>query len=221
MTPCLLSVNLAVPGMLRARGRNVRSGIFKEPAPGRVHLGRQSLVGDVQVDRRYHGGPEQAVYAYGAEHTAHWSDQLRTSESLPHGFFGENFTTRGLLEEDVAIGDVFRVGTALVQVTKPRTPCFKLALRVGSSRFLKTFLASGRLGFYLRVLQEGEVGAGDSIERTGRERNALTVADLIRLLYFQPADRISLERALRAGALAAGLRSELERRLESVRTQLF
>lgn len=221
MIPRLLSVNLAVPGVLQARGRNVPTGIFKDPAVGRVALLRESLVGDVQVDRRYHGGPEQAVYAYSAEHAAHWSAHLGSSEPLPPGFFGENFTTRDLLEDDVAVGDVYRVGTAVVQVTKPRTPCFKLGLRVGSARFLKTFLASGRLGFYLRVLEEGEVGAGDSIERTRREKNTLTISDLIALLYFHPVDRAALERALSAGGLGRGLRSQLEERLESLRTQLF
>ena len=221
MAATLLSVNLAVPGVLQARGHDVRTGIFKEPADGRVALGRESLAGDVQVDRRYHGGPEQAVYAYSAEHTAYWSDKLATIEPLPPGYFGENFTTRDLLEEDVAAGDVYRVGTAVVQVTKPRVPCFKLGLRVGSARFLKTFLASGRLGFYFRVLQEGEVGAGDAITRTDRETNPLTMAELIPLLYLEPVDRRSLERALRAGALGDGLRDQLRERLENLRPDRF
>ena len=221
MAATLLSVNLAVPGVLRARGHDVRTGIFKEPADGRVALRRESLVGDVQADRRHHGGPEQAVYAYSAEHAASWSGKLATREPLPPGYFGENFTTRDLLEEDVAAGDVYRVGTAVVQVTKPRVPCFKLALRVGSARFLKTFLASGRLGFYFRVLQEGEVGAGDAITRTDREANALTMAELISLLYLEPVDRGSLERALRAGALGAGLRDQLQERLENLGPDRF
>ncbi|MEP6800891.1 MAG: MOSC domain-containing protein [Acidobacteriota bacterium] len=220
MAATLLSVNLAVPRVLQARGHDISTGIFKEPAHGRVHLGRESLVGDVQVDRRYHGGPEQAVYAYSAEHTAYWSGELSTREPLPPGFFGENFTTRGLLEDAAAVGDVYRVGTAVVQVTKPRVPCFKMGLRVGSARFLKTFLASGRLGFYCRVLQEGEVGAGDAIDRTDRETNPLMISELLSLLYFEPLDRRRLERALRAGALGPGLRSQLAGRLESLETRL-
>lgn len=178
-------------------------------------------MGDVQVDRRYHGGPEKAVYAYSSEHAAWWSRELAASEPLLPGYFGENFTTRDLLEEDVAVGDVFRVGTARVQVTQPRSPCFKLGLRVGSARFLKTFLASGRLGFYFRVLQEGEVGAGDAMERIAREANPLKISELIQLLYFRPVDRSALERALRAGALDRGLRHQLEESLESTRTELF
>ncbi|MEP6767506.1 MAG: MOSC domain-containing protein [Acidobacteriota bacterium] len=221
MTPRLLSVNLAVPGMLRARGRDVPSGIFKEPAAGRIPLHRESLEGDVQVDRRYHGGPDKAVYAYGSEHNSYWSRELGSNEPLPPGYFGENFTTRNLLEEDVAVGDVFRVGTARLQVTTPRTPCFKLGLRVGSARFLKTFLASGRLGFYLRVLQEGDVGAGDEIERIERVPNPLMLSDLIRLLYFHPVQKSSLENALKAGALGEGLRYQLAERLRSLRAELF
>ncbi len=221
MMPRLLSVNLAVPGMLRARGRDVRSGIFKEPAAGRVALQRESLEGDVQVDRRYHGGPEKAVYAYSSEHNAYWSRELGTDGPMPPGYFGENFTTGNLLEDDVAVGDVFRVGTARVQVTTPRTPCFKLGLRVGSARFLKSFLASGRLGFYFRVLQEGDVGAGDAIERIDRVSNPLKISELIRLLYFHPVEAPSLERALKAGGLGAGLRNQIEDRLGNLRAQLF
>lgn len=216
MTARLLSVNLAVPGMLRARGREVPSGIFKEPADGRVALRRLSLDGDVQIDRRYHGGPDQAVYVYASEHAAYWSRKLETPEPLPPGYFGENFTTESLLEEDVAIGDVYRIGTAVVAVTKPRSPCFKLGLRVGSPGFVKSFLASGRLGFYLRVLEEGDVGKGDSIRRTARESRPLFLPELIRLLYFRPVDPDALERALRAGAVGPGLR----RHLEEARTQL-
>jgi MOSC domain-containing protein YiiM len=214
MTARLLSVNLAVPGVLRAPGgRLVPSAIFKVPAAGPVALRRESLEGDVQVDRRYHGGPEQAVYVYASEHAAHWSRELQTPEPLPPGFFGENFTTENLLEDDVAIGDAYRVGTAIVAVTKPRSPCFKLGLRVGSPRFLRAFLRSGRLGFYLRVLEEGDVRAGDGIERIGRDPRPVFVSDLVRLLYFSPVDPTAVHQALRSDALAPALRSQLAERL--------
>lgn len=218
MTARLLSVNLAVPGVLHAPGgRLVPSAIFKVPADGPVALSRESLEGDVQVDRRYHGGPEQAVYVYASEHAAHWSRELETPEPLPPGFFGENFTTENLLEDDVAIGDVYRVGTAVVAVTRPRSPCFKLGLRVGSPRFLRTFLGSGRLGFYLRVLEEGDVQAGDEIERIGRDAQPVFVSELVRLLYFRPVDPSALDRALRSEALAPALRSRLAERLSETR----
>ncbi|HXM75453.1 MAG TPA: MOSC domain-containing protein [Thermoanaerobaculia bacterium] len=218
MTARLLSVNLAVPGMLRSPGgRLVPSGIFKVPADGPVALSRESLEGDVQVDRRYHGGPEQAVYAYASEHAAHWSRELETADPLPPGFFGENFTTENLLEDGVAIGDVYRVGAALVAVTRPRSPCFKLGLRVGSPRFLRTFLGSGRLGFYLRVLEEGDVQAGDLIERIGRDSRLVFVSELVRLLYSRPVDPAAVQRALRSEALAPALRSRLAERLSETR----
>ena len=218
MTARLLSVNLAGPGVLRAPGgRLVPSAIFKVPADGPVALSRESLEGDVQMDRRYHGGTEQAVYVYASEHAAHWSRELEMPEPLPPGFFGENFTTENLLEDDVAIGDVYRVGAALVAVTRPRSPCFKLGLRVGSPRFLRTFLGSGRLGFYLRVLEEGDVQAGDAIERIGRDARPVFVSELIRLLYFRPVDPTVLHRALRSEALAPELRSRLADRVSETR----
>jgi MOSC domain-containing protein YiiM len=178
------SVNIAVPGTLWARGHDVPTGIFKEPAAGRVRVGALGLEGDVQVDKRYHGGPEQALYAFSSEHAAFWQQTIPREDGYPPGFFGENLTTSGLLEEDVAVGDVYRIGTALVRVTKPRVPCFKIGLRAGSARFLKTFLASARIGFYLAVPEPGEIGAGDPIERVERPAGAMRMSELIRQLYF-------------------------------------
>ncbi|MEO8431016.1 MAG: MOSC domain-containing protein [Acidobacteriota bacterium] len=221
MTPKLLSVNVAVPGVLRARGREVKTGIFKEPAAGRVALGRLGLEGDFQADHRYHGGPEQAVYAFSSEHSARFAADLGKPETLPPGFFGENFTTAGLTEGDCAVGDVFRVGSATVQVTKPRSPCFKLGLRIGSAAFLKRFLESGRIGFYLRVLEEGEVGARDEIRQIERPSPALLVSDLIRLLYFRPVDPESLQRALAARGLPSPMRERLAEIREETSSRLF
>lgn len=179
----LVSVNLAADRTLRIRGLEVRTGIYKEPAAGRVHLTRLGLEGDFQADPRYHGGPEKAVYLYPSEHYPHFRELLSRPELSP-GFFGENFTTEGLLEDDVNVGDVFRVGTAVLQVTTPRSPCFKLGAKVGSPRFIKTFLESRRLGFYLAVLEEGEVGAGDLIRRVAVDPAGLTVAALIEQRFF-------------------------------------
>ena len=181
--PCLLSVNLATEGKLRFRGREVRSSIFKMPAAGRVRLKRLGLEGDFQADPRYHGGPDKAVYVYPSEHYPHFRDVLGRQD-LSAGFFGENFTTEGLLEDEVNIGDVFRVGTAVVQITTPRSPCFKLGAKVGSPMFVKTFLESRRLGFYLSVLEEGEVGAGDAIRRIAVDSAVLSIAALIEQRYF-------------------------------------
>lgn len=206
----LVSVNLAVAGTLSLRGRRVRTGIFKEPAAGRVRLGRLGLEGDFQADKRYHGGPEQALYAYAAEHAAHWSGAFEFPGGLPPGWFGENLTTEGLREETTAVGDVYRIGSALVTVTKPRSPCFKLGLRAGNPAFVRTFLESGRLGFYLRVREEGGVAAGDAIELVERPASPLFVSDLIRLLYFRPVDAEVLDRAIGAGGLPPAVRARLE-----------
>jgi MOSC domain-containing protein YiiM len=212
--PSVVSINVAVPGTLRARGREVATGIFKEPAAGRLAVGRLGLSGDVQVDKRYHGGPGQALYAYSSEHAAFWEETVPRSGGYPPGFFGENLTTAGLLESDAAVGDVYRIGTALVQITKPRAPCFKMGLRAGSPGFLRAFLGSGRIGFYLSVPEPGEIGAGDSIERVERPVSALLVSELIRLLYFRPDDTAGVARALEAGGLPPAVRLRLEESLE-------
>lgn len=222
MTARLLSVNLAAPGRtLRTRSRDVPTGIFKEPAAGRVRLGTLGLDGDFQADKRYHGGPEQAIYAYDSGNAAGWTRELGLDVPPPPGFFGENFTTRELREDQAAVGDVYAIGSARVQVTKPRTPCFKMGLRAGSPNFVKTFLASGRIGFYMRVVEEGEVGAGDPIVLVSRPEGAVLVSDLIRLLFFRPVDPTALEKALGSTALPPGTRRHLEEAWAEIEAGLF
>ena len=208
--PRLLSLNLALPHRtLPSRGRNVPTGIFKSPTPDRVRLWRGGLDGDFQADRRFHGGPLQAVYLYDSANAALWTDDLGLDAPPPPGYFGENFTTSGMTEDLVALGDVYRVGSALVQTTKPRSPCFRLGARVGSLKFVRTFLASRRIGYYLAVVEEGEVGAGDEIELVDRLPNAVTMDELIQLLYFRPVDPALLERALASSALPPSTRMHL------------
>jgi MOSC domain-containing protein YiiM len=186
VTARLLSVNLAVPQAFSLRSRDVPTGIFKEPTPGRVALTRLTLAGDVQADKRVHGGPDQAVYVYPSEHYPHFRRVLERPDLSP-GFFGENFTTEGLLEDAVRVGDVFRVGSALVRVTRPRGPCFKIGLKAGSAAFVRTLLESRRLGFYLRVLEEGEIGAGDVIMPVSSDPDAPTIAEDIEERFFARA----------------------------------
>ena len=170
----LLSVNVSLPRDVLHMKKTVSTGIFKESVVGRVMLRTLNLEGDGQADRENHGGLYKAVYAYSTEHYEHWKRELRRSDFTP-GQFGENFTVQEMSEDDVHIGDVFRVGGALVQVTQPRAPCYKLGLRIGMPQFPKLFLASGRVGFYLRVLEEGEVGAGDVVERVKLDPERMTV----------------------------------------------
>jgi MOSC domain-containing protein YiiM len=181
--PRLLFVNLATERTVRYGGRDVRTGIYKEPANGRVRLRALGLEGDFQADPSVHGGPEKAAYVYPSEHYPYFRELLKRPDLSP-GFFGENFTTEGLVEDGVRSGDVFRVGTAVVQVTSPRTPCFKLAARAGSPAFVGQFLNSRRLGFYLSVLEEGDVAAGDPIRVVETSAARPTLARWIDQRYF-------------------------------------
>jgi MOSC domain-containing protein YiiM len=181
--PLLLSVNLATERSVRYRGRDLRTGIYKEPAGGRVRLRVLGLDGDFQADPSVHGGPEKAVYVYPSEHYPYFRELLKRPDLSP-GFFGENFTTEGLLEDGVSPGDVLRIGTAVVQVTAPRTPCFKLGANAASPAFVGEFLNSRRLGFYLSVVEEGEVGAGDPIRVIGTAGGSPTLARLIEKRFF-------------------------------------
>ena len=174
----VLSVNVALGRGVPWQGSVVRTGIFKEPVPGRVRVRALGLEGDEQADLRVHGGPLKAVYAYPSEHYTFWRDELPGVE-LPWGAFGENLTVSGLSEADVHVGDRFRIGSAVLAATKPRFPCFKLGIRFGREDILDRFLASGRTGFYLQVLQEGELGADDAIEVLGGGHGRETIADLV------------------------------------------
>ena len=173
----VLSVNVGLPKTVRLMGRSVRTGFFKEPVRGAIPVSRLGLEGDGQADPRYHGGPEKAVYVYPSEHYAYWSAALSRANLAP-GTFGENLTTEGLLETEIRIGDVFEMGSATLRVTQPRTPCAKLGLRMGSMRFVRVFAAAGRPGFYLSVVEEGFVEAGDAIARISTDPRRPTVAEV-------------------------------------------
>lgn len=204
----IVSVNVSAGRQVEVNGRVVGTGIFKEPVAGRVMTRRLNLDGDRQVDQRVHGGEHKAVYAYPHEHYANWAEELGRDD-LEFGQFGENLTTEGLTEETVHIGDRFRVGNALLEVTQPRVPCFKLGIRMGDPNFPKIFLKSMRCGFYLRVLEEGELGAGDAIElvETGSER--ISIHDLYHLRFQDWENKTGIQRALSVPALSEEWRKEL------------
>jgi len=170
----LVSLNISDLTKVEYRGQTVGTGIFKKPVDHAVRATRLTLKGDRQVDLRYHGGEHKAIYVYPSEHYETWATELDRDDLEP-GCFGENFTTEGLRETDVHIGDQFRIGEALVEVTQPRVPCFKLGIAMGDPRFVRFFLESERSGFYLRALEEGDVKAGDSIERTFTHPEAVTI----------------------------------------------
>jgi MOSC domain-containing protein YiiM len=211
----LLSVNVSLPRTVLWKGREVSTGIFKEPVEGPIMLRRLDLEGDQQADLTVHGGPDKAVYAYPSEHYPCWQKELPGME-LPWGMFGENFTTEGLSEANTHIGDHFRVGGAVVTVTQPRTPCYKLGIKFGRDDILKRFLDSGRSGFYLAVLEEGPVQAGDTIERVHLDENGVTLADLNRIYVNGPEDSALLHRALCVKALAGSWRRYLSQELQKL-----
>ena len=171
----VLSVNVGLPRDVVFGRTRMRTAILKEPANGAVPLRRLGFEGDGQADPRYHGGPDKAAYLYPFEHYAYWAEVLSRTDLSP-GAFGENLTTEGLLETDARLGDVYEIGTARALVTQPRTPCAKLGAKFGSMRFVKTFASAGRPGFYLRVVQEGMVEAGDAIVRLSTDPSRPTVA---------------------------------------------
>ena len=211
----LLSVNLSSPKECVHDGKTVTTGIFKQPVEERVKLFWLNLDGDGQADLWGHGGAFRAAYVYAIENYAYWQGELGRNDFTP-GQFGENFTVEGMLDDEICVGDVFRVGNALVEVSQPRIPCYKLAMKMGIDGFQNRFLESGRIGFYFRVLQEGEVGAGDAIELVHREPNAMTVREVSNLLFFDKSNLNGSEQALSIPALSHGWKGSFEQRLDKV-----
>ncbi len=159
----IISVNLGQPRTVDWNGRSVTTAFFKEPVTGRVKVKKLGLDGDRQADLRVHGGPKKAVYAYPAEHYDYWRKELPEVE-FPWGSFGENLTVKGLLENKLRIGDVLEVGSTELKVTRPRLPCFKMNVRFQRDDMMQRFQEAGLSGFYLEVLREGELKAGDEIK---------------------------------------------------------
>jgi len=208
----LISVNVGQPRRVPWQGQTVATGIFKEPVEGTVQLRRLNLDGDQQADLKVHGGPYKAVYVYPSEHYEFWRRELPGTE-LPWGALGENFTTEGLLEDGTGIGDRFRVGSAVVAVTQPRMPCYKLGIKFGRNDIIKRFLASRRTGFYFSVVEEGEVRAGDAVEVLAQEENRVSVADIVQLYVADNPDPELLRRAAGLAALPANWRDYFQQRL--------
>jgi ferredoxin-NADP reductase/MOSC domain-containing protein YiiM len=198
----VLSVNVGLPRDIPWRGRIVHTGIWKEPVEGRCKVRRLNLDGDGQGDLAGHGGEQRAVYVYQIESHRHWQQQLKTSFVL--GQFGENLTVEDLPDDSVCIGDRYRIGSALFEVTQPRVTCYRLGIRTNEPRMAALLTSSGRPGFYFRVLREGEIGAGDEIVKIGEAEERMTVAEINALLYFAPHPHELLERALKIEALSPG-----------------
>lgn len=211
----IVSVNVSLPREVTWRGKRVSTGIFKEPVEGPVTVRSLNLDGDRQADLSVHGGPDKAAYVYLAEHYEYWHREF-PDRRLPWGMFGENLTADWLREDAVYVGDRFRAGSAEVVVTQPRLPCYKRGVRFGRQDIIKRFLDSGRTGFYLAVVREGTVEAGDAVELVERDRHSVTVADITRLYARDRTDRELLVRAAQVPALPDGWKAYFREQIENL-----
>ena len=208
----LISLNVGRPRLVLYKGQSISTGIFKEPIAGAVTLRTLNLDGDRQADLSVHGGPYKAAYGYPSEHYEFWRQELREA-TFPWGAFGENFTTEGLRENELHVGDRLRIGEAIVMIRQPRTPCYKLAAKFQRDDMIERFLHSGRSGFYFSVEQEGVVEAGDAFEFLSREPESVTIAELNRLYVDDRYNRELLEKAIAAVALPEDWRDYFAQRL--------
>jgi len=196
----LISLNVARPRLTIYKGATINTGIFKKPVSGRIALRTLNLDGDQQADLSVHGGPYKAVYAYPSEHYAYWRQELHGTE-LPWGMFGENFTTEGLSEDELHVGDRFRIGSSVLMLRQPRMPCYKLAAKFQRDDMIERLLVSRRSGFYFSVEQEGEVDNGDSFELISQNRDGITIAEMNRLFVHERYNRALLQKAIATAAL--------------------
>jgi MOSC domain-containing protein YiiM len=210
VTGVVESVNVGAPRDVEVNAHVVRTAIWKAPVDGRVPLRGVNLRGDDQADRTVHGGPDKAVYAYAAEDTETWEAEL--ARPLGPGAFGENLTVRGLGVSEAVIGERWAVGSTLLEVAQPRLPCFKLGIRMGDPFFLKRFAQAGRPGAYLRVVQEGDIGAGDRIDVVSRPAHGVTSALVARALQIEPE---LLPEALKATELPGDLHEWMASRIRA------
>jgi MOSC domain-containing protein YiiM len=209
----LISLNVARPRLTVYNGATINTGIFKQSVSRRVQLRTLNLDGDRQADLSVHGGPHKAVYAYPSEHYDFWRQEL-PGVDLPWGAFGENFTTSGLSEDLLHIGDRLQIGSAVVMVRQPRMPCYKLAAKFQRDDIIDRFLLSGRSGFYFSVEKEGEVAPGNSFEFLSRNSDGITIAEMNCLLVRDRYNRDLLQKAMETAALPDSWRETFARRIE-------
>jgi MOSC domain-containing protein YiiM len=213
----VLSVNVGLPRNVLYNGQIINTAIFKDPVKGPIMLRKLNLDGDRQADLTVHGGIDKAVYSYPVEHYDYWRKQFPDTD-LKWGMFGENFTTEGLLEEAVNVGDQFQIGSAKLVATQPRMPCYKLGVRFGRMDVIRRFMTSGRPGIYFKILKEGEVKTGDKIKNIKRDKNNVTVKDIVSLYISKNHIDIieMMRRAIKIRDLPEGWRYEFEQKIEQL-----
>jgi len=217
----VLSVNVGLPRKVLFNGQTITTAIFKDPIKGPVMLRKINLDGDKQADLTVHGGVDKAVYSYPAEHYDYWRKQYPNID-IVWGMFGENFTTEGLMEDTVNIGDQVQIGSAKLVATQPRMPCYKLGVRFGIMEIIRRFLSSGRPGIYFKVLKQGEVKTDDKIEIIEKDKNNVTVKDIVRLYINRDhVDNIeTMRRAIKISALPEGWKYEFQQNIEQLGQKL-
>jgi MOSC domain-containing protein YiiM len=217
----VLSVNVGLPRKVLFNGQTITTAIFKDPVKGPVKLRKINLDGDKQADLTVHGGVDKAVYSYPAEHYDYWRKQYPNIDII-WGMFGENFTTTGLIEDTTNIGDQIQIGSAKLVAAQPRMPCYKLGVRFGFMEIIRRFLSSGRPGIYFKVLKQGEVNTGDKIEIIERDKNNVTVKDIVRLYINRDhVDNIeTMRRAIKISALPEGWKYEFQQNIEQLEHKL-
>lgn len=213
----VLSVNVGLPRKILFNGQIITTAIFKDPVKGPISLRKLNLDGDKQADLTVHGGLDKAVYSYPSEHYDYWRKQFPNTD-LVWGMFGENFTTEGLFEDAVNVGDQFQIGSAKLVATQPRMPCYKLGVRFGRMDVIRRFMASGRPGIYFKVLTEGEVQRDDKIKIIRRDKNNVTVKDIVSLYIARnDIDNIeTMKRATKIRDLPEGWRHEFQQKIEQL-----
>ncbi len=209
----LLSINVSLPVTVNSRGKDISTGIYKEPVDGPVTVRALNLDGDQQVDLKNHGGEFKAVYAYSYDHYPYW-EALLNLDKMPMGQFGENLTISALDESKSCIGDRIKIGGTVLAITQPRVPCFKLGIRFDNPDMPKMLIKSAYTGFYLKVLKEGAIEAGDEVQIIGSNDVRVTVRGLFEAFYsYDPATSQSIfEAALRVPELSPEWRNKIEAR---------
>jgi MOSC domain-containing protein YiiM len=210
----LMSVNVSRPIEVQHGEKMVRTGIFKRPVTGPVRVNKSNLEGDGQADLENHGGEHKAVYAYSFDHYTYWREVLKREE-MPYGQFGENLTVSGLDESQSCVGDQLQIGSALFTITQPRVPCFKLGIRLGDEKMPRMFSESMRTGFYLKVLSEGVIEAGDTVNVRERGHGEVAISALFEA-YLKPREgnaARTLMEALEVPELSPEWRAHITKRL--------
>ena len=211
----VIATNLAVPREISWKGRIQQTGIYKNPVPGPIQLKDQGVTGDLIGNPKVHGGEFKACYLFSSEHYPYWKKRY-SDMRWDWGMFGENMTTEGLLDTDILIGNIYKIGSTLVQATIPREPCYKLGVKFNDQGIIDDFVAHGYPGSYVRILEEGEITTGDSIHLIEKAKHSISIADFFRFLYEKEKDQSLLSGILRNQYLPEYKKQKLQRFVRKV-----